>query len=63
MNKQEHIPAILLHRECKSAKLEARKIAHLRMFMFMQKHNELILNRRNICEPTRRMGTPRGIWC
>ena len=37
-----------MHRECKIAKLEARRIAHLRMFMFKQQRNEQIVNRRNV---------------
>ena len=48
LNRQEHIPVIVLHQECKIAKLQPRRIAHLRMFMFTQKQNELIVNRRNI---------------
>ena len=35
-------------KNCKIAKLEVRRIAHLSMFMFKQKDNELIVNRRNI---------------
>ena len=48
LNRQGHVPVILLHRECKIAKLEARRIAHLRMFMFKQRENEIIVNRRDI---------------
>ena len=48
LNRQEHIPTVILHRECKIAKLESRRIAHLRMFMFKQLNNELIVNRRNV---------------
>ena len=48
LNRQVHIPVILLHQECKIAKLKARRIAHLRMFMFKQKHNEMIVNRREV---------------
>ena len=39
---------MILHRECKVAKLHVRRIVHLRMFMFKQKENEQIVNRRNI---------------
>ena len=49
LNRQGHVPGILLHRECKIAKLEARRIAHLRMFMFKQKGHEMIVNRRDVC--------------
>ena len=48
VNRQGHVPVIILHRECKLAKLEARRIAHLRMFMFKQKNNEMIVNRRDV---------------
>ena len=48
LNRQEHIPTIVMDRECKIAKLEVRRIAHLRMFMLKQKQNEQIVNRRNV---------------
>ena len=48
LNRQGHIPVILLHRECKLAKLEARRIAHVRMFMYKQKGNEMIVNNMEI---------------
>ena len=43
-----HVPRVIPHRECKIAKLKVRRIAHLRMFMFKQKNNEQIVNRREI---------------
>ena len=49
INRNEHVPVIILHRECNIAKLEPRRIAHLRMFMYKQWYNEKIVNRRNIC--------------
>ena len=48
INRQEHVPTVLLHQECKIAKLEVRRIAHLRMFMFKQKNNVMIVNRREV---------------
>ena len=48
INRNMHIPIILLHRECKIAKLEPRRIAHLRLFMYKQQKNELIVNRREV---------------
>ena len=48
LNRNEDVPVILLHRNCNIAKLAVRRIAHLRMFMFKQKHNEMIVNRRDV---------------
>ena len=48
VNRNVHVPTIRLHQLCKIAKLEVRRIAHLRMFMFNQRENELIVNRRNV---------------
>ena len=48
INRNVHISRIELHQQCKISKLEVRRIAHLRMFMFKQCENELILNIREI---------------
>ena len=48
VNSNVHIPRVRLHQECKKAKLKVRRIAHLRMFMYKQCENELILNIRPV---------------
>ena len=48
INSNVHISRIQLHKDCKLAKLEVRRIVHLRMFMYKQKNNDLIIDRRII---------------
>ena len=45
---ERDIGIISLHPECKVAKLEAWRLAHLRMFKFKKKHSEIIVNIRNV---------------
>ena len=48
LNRQEHVPVVRMHQDCKIAKFKARRITHLRMFMYKQKYNELIVNYRDV---------------
>ena len=48
INQNVHISRIRLHQECNIAKLKVRRIEHLRMFMFKQCDNEMILNIRPV---------------
>ena len=45
--KHEHVPVVVMHQDCKIAK-QARRIAHLRMCMYKQKHNKMIVYMRNV---------------
>ena len=48
VNSNVYIPILRLLQLCKFAKLKVQRIAHLRMFMFKQRDNEFIVNRRNV---------------
>ena len=48
INRNVHISRIRLHQECNIAKLRVRRIVHLRMFMFKQCENELLINIRPV---------------
>ena len=48
VNSDVHLSRIRLHQDCKISKLDVRRTAHLRLFMFKQRNNEMIVNRREV---------------